>query len=211
MPNTLSSSHAVDPDALARNLTQRAHNQDGLPEIAVGLTFLLCSSLIYAQLLFPAGSIGSKSAAIAFALLLPGLCFATPRAIRSLRSRYLLGRSGYVQYKPLSRKNRVMGFAIALLMTVALLLVVKSGSQPDGWLLAGTGLFGGALTALSGRLPRFLIGGAFMAVTGLLLAFSALSLELGFTILFGLQGLAALISGCVAFLRLIRQPIEAGE
>jgi hypothetical protein len=32
---------AGDPNAIAKRLIQRAHNRDGLPEIAVGLSFLI--------------------------------------------------------------------------------------------------------------------------------------------------------------------------
>jgi hypothetical protein len=211
MPHSTLISQPGDPDAIARQLIQRAHNNDGLPEMAVGLFFLLCASLIYAQVVFPAGSIESKAAAVAFAVLCPVLCFATPRAIRWVRGHYLIDRSGYVQHKPSSRKEIVTGIGFAVLVAVALFGVVNTAPRSHSWLLAVTGLFGGLLTVFSGRLPRFFIGGALMALAGGVLALAGVSLEIGFTILFGLMGLVALISGCVVFFRLIQQPIEAGE
>jgi hypothetical protein len=50
-----------------------------------------------------------------------------------------------------------------------------------------------------------------MAATGLVLAFVAVSLPLGFAILFGFQGILAVISGSVVFLQFMRRPFEPGE
>ena len=64
MPNS-SSFHAADPHAIAARLMQRAHNRDGLPEIAVGLIFLLSAGLIYAWAVLPPASVGFKAAVLA--------------------------------------------------------------------------------------------------------------------------------------------------
>jgi hypothetical protein len=211
MPNSSSIPHAADPNAVAKRLIQVTHNRDGLPEIAVGLTFLLVSGLTYAQAVLPRDPIGFKAAVIAFAFLIPVLCLGSPWALKRVRSRYLIERSGYVRYKPLGRQQIGIGILLAVLMAVALFGVVPRLSQPDRWLLAGTGLLGGGLAAWCGRLPRFVIGGALMAATGVLVAFSGVSPQIGFAILFGFSGLVALISGGAAFLRFIREPIETGE
>ena len=78
-------------------------------------------------------------------------------------------------------------------------------------MLGATGIGGGVLAAIAGKLPRFITGGAVMAVTGLVLAFSAVSLATGFAILYGLMGALSLLSGCVVFLHFMRLPIEAGD
>jgi hypothetical protein len=209
MPNSSSFPH--DPNAMAQRLMQSAHTRDGLPEIAVGLSFLFASGLIYAQATLRRESIGFEAAVLAFAFLFPLLCLGSPWALKWVRRRYLIERLGYVQHKPIARKQIGVGIMLGVLMAVTLFAVVTRVSRPDGWLLAGTGLFGGALAALGGRLPRFVIGGALMAVTGLVVAFSGVSLEIGFAILFGFQGLVTLIAGGLVFLRFIRQPIETGE
>ncbi len=64
MPNS-SSFHAADAHAIAARLMQRAHNRDGLPEIAVGLIFLLSAGLIYAWAVLPPASVGFKAAVLA--------------------------------------------------------------------------------------------------------------------------------------------------
>ena len=203
--------HVEDPNAMAGRLMQSAHTRDGLPEIAVGLIFLSCAGSSYAQAMLPQGSPGFKAAVIAFSLLLAPLGFGAPWVLKWVRRRYLTERLGYVQHKPIGRKQIITGIVFGLVMAFALFGVVLRLSQPDGWLLAGTGLFGGALGAVCGRLPRFIIGGVLMAAIGMLLAFSEVSLPIGFAILFGFQGIVTLISGGVVFLRFIRQPIETGE
>lgn len=200
-----------DPNAIARRLVQEAHNRDGLPEIAVGLSFLLASSLIHAQTVLPRGSSGFTAAVLAFALLLPLLIFGTPGALRWVRARYLIDRFGYVQYRPIGRRQIGTGIVLAALVALTLFGAVPRLSHPDRWLLAGTGLFGGALAAWCGRLPRFVIGGVMVATAGVFVAFSGVSLQTGFTILFGFQGLVTLISGGVELLRFLRQPAGADE
>ena len=204
----------LDPNAAAQRLIQRAHNIDGLPEIAVGLTLLCSSALAYLPVVLLRQSIAPKTAAIVISFLVL-LCvaapFGLPWALKSVRERYLIGRWGYVRYKPIGRKQIGTGIALAVLMAAVVLGVVSGFLPADGWILGWTGLFGGALTAWCGRLPRFFAGGVAMAAAGLLLAFSGVSLPAGFAILFGFLGLMWLVSGAVVFVRFIRRPIGAGE
>ena len=200
-----------DPNALAGRLMQRAHNQDGLPEIAIGITWLLIAGLTSAQITLPRGSIGLKAAVVVLAILIPALCFSTPALLKWVRRRYFIERVGYVQHKPAGWRQIGFGILVAVLMAGALFGVVPRLARPDAWLLAGTGLFGGALMALGGRLPRFVIGGLLMAATGMILACFGVSLELGFAIFFGFEGGVCLVSGGIVFLRFMRQPPETGE
>lgn len=210
MTHSSSLAGSSDPDAIARRLMQRAHNRDGLPEIAAGIGFLIAAGLMYAQVALPRESIGFKVAVLAFAFLLLPLYFGSLWALKWVRRRYLIGRVGYVQGKPIGRKRIAFGIAGAALIALLLFGVVPRLSQPDRWLLAGTGLFGGALMAWCGRLLRFVVGGLVMAA-GVCVAFAGVSLEIGFAMLFGFQGLATVLSGGVVFLRFIRQPAGAGE
>ncbi|HTQ53102.1 MAG TPA: hypothetical protein VMI94_01505 [Bryobacteraceae bacterium] len=200
-----------DPNAIAKRLIQRAHNRDGLPEIAMGLSFLVVGILSYALVLLPRDSIGFKAAVVGLALLIPVLGMGSPWALKWVRRRYLIERVGYVEPKPICRKQIGAGIAVAVVAATLLFGVVTQSSNPDRWVLAGTGLFGGALAAWAGQLPRFVIGGVLMAATGMVVAFAGVSLEIGFAVIFGFQGLLALISGGMVFLRFIRQPIEPGE
>ncbi len=103
-----------------------------------------------------------------------------------------------------------IGIMLGALVAVASFAAVTRLSQLDRWLLAGTGILGGALALFCGRLPRFVIGGVSMAAAGVLVAFSGLPLEAGLGILFRFFGLIALASGGIVFLRFVRQTIETG-
>ena len=118
---------------------------------------------------------------------------------------------GYMQPHPIDRRQIGGGIAVAILLSVALFGLVTRFSQPDRWVLIGTGLLGGALAAGCGRQFRFVVSGVLMACTGICVAFSGQSLQVGFAILFGLVGMLALISGGVVFLRFIREPMDAGD
>ena len=211
MQNSSSLPRLEDPGALAQRLIQRAHNQDGLPEIAIGITWLLISGLICVQIALPHGSIGFKIAVLTLAILMPVLSLGTPAALRWVRRRYFIERVGYVQYKPVGWKQIGFGILVAVLMLVALFGVVPRLARPDAWLLAGTGLFGGALAALGGRLPRFFIGGLLMAAMGMILAYTGVALDVGFAILFGFAGGLSLVAGGIVCLRFMRQPPDPGE
>jgi len=192
MPDSFRSRRA-HPDAAAARLLRQAHNRDGLPEIAVGVSFLFASGLLFAQAMLPRTSLGFRAALLAYAFLFPVLCLGGPRALRWLRTRYPTLRVGYVP-KPISRKPVVLGIACAALVISALFTVIERFAHPDGWILAGTGLAGGAL----------------MAAIGIAVALAGVPLPLGFALLFGFDGLLAFVSGAVIFVHFLRHPIESG-
>jgi hypothetical protein len=200
------------PDALASRLMQKAQNQDGLPEIAIGLVFLTVAVTMWMQVAFHPGSLPYRAASLVLGLLVPALILGSLWAIKQVRRRFLIGKVGYVELKPLNRRRAgmAMGFAFAVAV-VAAIAASKGSFPPASWVLAGTGIGGGLLAALSGRIPRFVVGGVVIAVTGLLLAFSRVSLDVGFMILYGSMGVLSLVSGCTVLLLFLRKPDAAGE
>lgn len=221
-------SETTDPQAIGKKLLQRSYNSDGLPEISMGLFCLLFASLNYATTLLPADSAGFKVTILTLTFLPPLFVLASRWALRWVRRRYLIERFGYVQYKPIYRGLQQMGPRIALILlaaTVTVILgVVTRLLQVDSWprwLLAGTGLFGGAIFAGIGQPRRMVIYGIVMAATGLSLAFLAvpaspgavawLNLRTGMAILFGVLGVVTLVTGVVVFLRFMGKPVEARD
>jgi hypothetical protein len=200
------------PDAIADRLMQKAHNQDGLPEIAIGLTFLVVAGLQWLQVAYQPGSPEYKLAWWGYMLLIPAVILGSQWAIKMVRRKYLIERVGYVEYKPVNRKRfwAVIGIAFVVACAMAFAIAARR-LPPRSWLLAITGIGGGVLAIQSGRLPRFVVGGVLMAATGLFLVLIRVSLEVGFMILFGAMGLLSLVSGCVVFLLFMRRPVEAGE
>jgi len=213
---TPSSSRLLEenPDRIAGRLLQKAHNRDGLPEIAIGLTFLLLAVLMWTQIAFRRGSLPFKAAIWAGALGIPALMLSSQWIIKKLRGHLLVEKEGYVKLKPANRNQTGIVVAIALVIAVAAIIAAYLGRNsfpPTAWVLAGTGIGGGVLAALAGRIPRFFIGGGIMAATGIALAFSRVSLGVGFMILYGLMGFLSLVSGCVVLLHFLRRPTEPAQ
>jgi hypothetical protein len=203
-----------NPAAIANRLIQKAHNRDGLPEIAMGITFLAAAAMEWLQLASRSGSVAYKAANWGMMLLVPAIILGSQWVIKKVRRRFLVERVGYVELKPLNRRRVAIVIAIAFVMATAAVLAAirfRDSSPPTAWFLAGTGMGGGVLMVLVGRLPRLVVGGALMAATGVILAFSGISLVPGFAILYGVIGLLLCISGAVAFLSLVLKPEAAGE
>ncbi|MGP8175241.1 MAG: hypothetical protein ACLP7O_11940 [Terracidiphilus sp.] len=201
-----------DPNVIANRLMQKAHNRDGLPEIAIGLCFLTVAFTMWMQVVFHPGSMGYTAGFWSFALLVPAMILGSQWAIKRVRRRFLIEKVGYVQLKPVNRKRSGIVIGIAFVVAIVAAFAAFKGSfPPASFVLAGTGIGGGVLAALSGRLPRYVIGGVIMAATGILVAFSKVSLGAGFMILYGFMGVLSLISGCVVLVLFMRKPAEAGE
>jgi hypothetical protein len=216
-----------NPNAIANRLMQKAEYHDGLQEIVVGLIILTFAGMTGLPAVFK-GPFGSKASLWGIILLMQIIGFGSQWAIKKVRQRFLIGKTGYVKLKPVNRKQVgirlgiIIGLACAsaVLAAFAMFKVTIATHRgvmhwglfpPSGWAFVGMGIFGGALMAFRVRLPRYEIGGAIMAATGILLAFSKVSLNLGLTILYTYAGLLALISGCVVFSLVLRQPAESGE
>lgn len=195
-----------DPRVIADRLLQRGWNRDGLPEIGVGLTFLVTGALIYAQEVLPRRSPGQVAAVLAFAFGLPVVCFGLPPLVKRVRGRWLVERSGYVEHVPSSiRRNYVFALALSV-MAVVLPLAFLVVSRRERLLLPITGALGGLLCGWigwRGRMYRVIAGGALLLMTAIWLALGDLPVPIAMAILFGSQGLYYLAAGGIAFARLI--------
>jgi hypothetical protein len=212
MTETSSRLFEETPEKIAGRLMQKAHNQDGLPEIAIGVVFLALAVLCWLPTAIQPRSPAYIAAICGQALLIPILVLRLQWAIKTVRRKFLIEREGYVESKPVNRRRPALVAGVALVVAIAGVFAAFRGSfPPASWVLGATGIGGGALAAIAGRLPRFVIGGVVMAVTGLVLAFSTASLATGFAVLYGLIGALSLISGCVVFVLFMRTPAEAGE
>ncbi len=198
-----------DPDAAARWLMRRAHNRDGLPEIAIGVILLTTSFLIWLEVHYPPGSFAHKASGLGIMLLVAPMIGGSQWAIKWLRRRFLIEKVGYVELKPVPRKLLIVVACVAFLVSAAIVWsVYRRALPPNGWMVAGVGIIWGCLAVFAGRLPRFVFGGILMAATGIFLGFSGVSFEMGSFILYGSMGILSLVSGCVALLHFIRMPNE---
>jgi len=211
------------PEQIAGRLMQKAHNQDGLPEIATGLILLTFAGLYGLPLVFqPSSGVYKTSSygvlAMMFLLLIP--IYGSQWVIKKIRMRYLIGKVGYVKLKPLNRKQsgRLIGVVVVAAVVAAALaaaLVYIIGSKHHlslwSWILAGDGISGGMLACVGGRSIRYFIAGGSMAAIGIVLALRGTSPNTGLTILFGFIGLFCLFSGSIALSILLREPAESEQ
>jgi hypothetical protein len=213
MNETLSGTSFVDPDEIAQHLIQKAHNQDGLPDILTGLIFVLMAALNYLSP-YATRAPGAYGAAI---LISMALCFGGVRLIPWVRRRFLIGRVGYVQFSAEKRKagrGKVAWIVIAgtFIFVVLLGAAFEFRELPiDRWVVAAFGLYFGAIRILIGRSARVIVISALGAIAGLALAFGGFTPEQRVAHLFAALGLISLVSGLIGFLRLICQPVEAAQ
>jgi hypothetical protein len=212
-----STTHPLEdsPEKIAHRLMQKANNQDGLPEIGAGLVLLTFAGLNSLQAAFPPGSPVNKDSGVALMALMVLLVipyFASVWAIKKVRSRFLLGKIGYVKLKPLNRSgfSRVIVIA-AIAFVVAAVLAAAVASRPNlSWLLAVIGISFGFLAILACPKPRYYIAGGSMAALGIVLAFRAVPSSAGMAILYGFIGLFCLVSGSITLATLLRTPADPG-
>jgi hypothetical protein len=214
--NALIRSGNVDPQAMACDMMQKVHNRDGLPEIFVGVNLLVFSAVNWFNGLM---AISKERIVLVFgsAIIGIGMSVASGWALKGIRNRYLVARTGYVAVK--TNKSRItlvvgLAFLVAVVAVVAMRFLV-TGKVPfaisDRWLLVVMGLGVGALQPIAGKLPRFYLTGTLSAVAGIALAFSRLSLDFSIAIFFDVVGIVGLITGGVVFHRFLREPVDAGE
>lgn len=141
-----------NPDAAVRRAMQRAQNQDGLPEIVIGVIFLIVACVLWVPEVFPRrGWIGPLGL-----ILVSPVIGASPWIVRKLRRRYLIEQAGYVEFKPVNRKRIAIICGLALVIAaVTAFYVAKGALPPASWTVAGTGILGGLLGAYAGRTSRF--------------------------------------------------------
>jgi hypothetical protein len=202
----------TDPVAAATRLMRRAHNRDGLPEIAIGTILLATAFLIWLQVAYPRGSFAYRSSAWGMMLLVAPMIGASQWAIKWVRRRFLIEKVGFVELKPVPKKMLIIVTSIAFVVAAAMALAVYLRAlPPGGWMIAGTGITWGLLAAYAGRLPRYVVGGVLMAAVGICLGFSRVSFEMGSLILYGSMGVLSLVSGCVVLLHFVRMPDEEAD
>ena len=200
------------PENIAGHLVQRAHLKDGLPEIFVGTFFLLVAPLDWMGQNINGAPMAAKAAYAANILLSMILGMSLPWLIKWVRRRFLVEREGYVRLKSAKRQVTYILLVAAAIFALSLVAALwLKLPNLDRWILAALGLYVGAVWAFIGQTLRFRIVAAISAATGILLAFTALSMQLCLAIFFGMSGLITLLSGLVVFIRFMRLPIEAGE
>lgn len=177
--------------------TQQYWNIDGLAELAIGGFFILLSLNFFGIALLPDGPIRVILGVAGMPLLVVLAIWIGRRGVDALKIRLTYPRTGFLAYKKPSRKYRRITFAIGILITGLLLLLVfifdpKSG----GWMPLLDGIFLGLLLlVINHGILRFYLLTITSFLSGLLLAFADISGNLGHAAFYGIMGIALVLSG----------------
>jgi len=189
---------------------------DGIGELAGGGLFLLIGLYFAGHEWSSSNSLVRTLLDSSLVLLLIGGAYATRWLVNILKTRLTYPRTGYVDYGT-SRKDtssgRFLTGAIAVGVSMLLVILGKFVGSFD-WLPSFTGLlFGIILMTVIARvsgLGRFFLLGGFCIILGLALSFSGLPTDYSLALLYGLTGLASMLSGGIVLLRYLREnPILA--
>jgi len=189
---------------------------DGLGEIAGGGLFLVIGLYFAGHEWVPSNSPAGALLDSSLMLLLIGGAYVTRWLVNELKTRLTYPRTGYVDYGPGRKNTRSAGFLTGgIAVGVAMLLVMLGRfTGTFNWLPAFTGLLFGIILmivlARTSGLIRFYLLGGFCIITGLVLSFSRLSESYSLGLLYGLIGVAALISGGLTLAHYLRaNPLPA--
>ncbi|MGQ9682769.1 MAG: hypothetical protein ACUVX9_09555 [Anaerolineae bacterium] len=179
--------------------------EDGLVELAAGLLFLLVGLVFAVEALLP-----HLAAFSAFALpvvVVGGMVLAR-WALGALKSRLVFPRTGYVSYRRVGRRRRLLTAMVGGAMAAGLSSLIVTVPAARSWIPALQGMVVGLAWLWVGHsigLLRYYVLGALSAGCGLLLAFLGLGEISGSALYYSVQGLAMAGSGGVALHAYLRQ------
>ncbi len=187
--------------------TRRYGYEDGLAELAAGGLFLAIGLVIGAQGAVPEGSAAYAILGLAFPAVVLGGMLLGRRLIPAAKARLTYPRTGYVTYPQPSRRRRLATVAIAIAVAaVAGAAALALPESPVRLLVLLQGLLLGILLAILGQgLPRFFLLGAWSAVLGVGLSRLATPEETASGLLYGLTGVALMVSGGLVLANYLRR------
>lgn len=208
MQDHLSSPSLANPDALARRMVLCAHNRDGLPEIVVGVSFLIAAAMNGTTLAIHGRAAGVLL--LVFGVLIIVLGLTANQIVEWTRRRFLLQWVGYVQLRSRGKKPAVIAGIFAAVIG-AIAVVAFRHFEPSGRLLVLVcGAFVGILQIVIGRLMRFWIAGGLILCVALVIATANWSTGLSLAAFFVCAGAINLIAGGITFFRLLQKRADIG-
>jgi hypothetical protein len=187
--------------------TRRYWYEDGLAELAVGGVFLVIGLLLWAQGAVPEGSAAYTILGVAFPVVIIGGMLLVRRLVPAAKARLTYPRTGYVVYPHPSRRRRLVTAGIAIAVAaVAGAAVLALPETPVRLLVLLQGLLLGVLLTILGQgLPRFFWLGGWSAILGVGLSRLATPEETASGLLYGLTGLALVVSGGLVLASYLRR------
>jgi MFS family permease len=203
----------VDIEKIEKRTVQSFYD-DGLPEISLGLIFLLLGGYFFAQAAAPEGSALGSALTVLFFLVIVSAGFLVSRILRFLKRRITYPRTGYVAFKkkePSSKRRAatmvvggIIGAAIAALYGISPSFKTLFPAVNGLLLAVAVLLFAGKV-----GLVRFYILSAASAVIGFAVTASGIGDIKGISLYYGLFGAALILSGLVALVAYLRKSPRA--
>jgi len=197
----------MDPTQEPMRRTRRYWYEDGLVELAAGGLFLAIGIVLGAQGAVPEGSPAYAILGMAFPLVIVGGMLLGRRLIPAAKARLTYPRTGYVTYPLPSRRRRLFTTGLAVVVAAGLGAAALTLPQaPGGLLVLLQGLLLGVLLTILGQgLPRFFMLGGWSAILGVGLSLLTTSEETASGALYGLTGLALVVSGGLVLASYLRR------
>jgi len=197
----------MDPTQEPVRRTRRYWYEDGLVELAAGGLFLAIGIVLGAQGAVPEGSPAYAILGMAFPLVIVGGMLLGRRLIPAAKARLTYPRTGYVTYPLPSRRRRLFTTGLAVVVAAGLGAAALTLPQaPGGLLVLLQGLLLGVLLTILGQgLPRFFLLGGWSAILGVGLSLLTTSEETASGALYGLTGLALVVSGGLVLASYLRR------
>ena len=203
----------VDIEKIEKRTVQSFYD-DGLPEISLGLIFLLLGGYFFAQAAAPEGSALGSALTVLFILVIVSAGFLVSRILRFLKRRITYPRTGYVAFKkkePSSKRRAatmvvggIIGAAIAALYGISPSFKTLFPAVNGLLLAVAVLLFAGKV-----GLVRFYILSAAAAVIGFAVTAAGVGDIKGIGLYYGLFGAALILSGLVALVAYLRKSPRA--
>jgi hypothetical protein len=197
----------MDPTQEPMQRTRRYWYEDGLVELAAGGLFLAIGIVLGAQGAVPESSPAYAILGMAFPLVIIGGMLLGRRLIPAAKARLTYPRTGYVSYPRPSRRRRLFTTGLAVVVAAGLgAAALTLPRAPGGLLVLLQGLLLGVLLTILGQgLPRFFLLGGWSAILGVGLSLLTTSEETASGALYGLTGLALVVSGGLVLASYLRR------
>jgi hypothetical protein len=196
-----------DPLLDAHIRSQRYWNVDGLTDIATGTWVLLVALCLYGISHTQRGTPGRVVLVLVFAFGLPTVLLLSGRLIVAIRRRFTYQRTGFVEYRRLDRRAWIAGIALAAVLALLLVGLMRSGANWMTTLFVLQGVVPGACAIYFGRLvrlTRFQVYGLLYILAGIAVALVAPGLEEGMTAFWATMGAVHLLAGALTLWRYLR-------
>lgn len=180
---------------------------DGIVELSIGGLFIILGIYFYLQSLLAPGSLALIALQIGFVFVLIGLIFISRFLINKIKTRLTTPRTGFVSYKPATKKQRIISLGIVILIALTNVILFLSTPLSMNWIPAITGLIVGTLWLISAfrvSLTRFHLQAILAFLLGGTLSLANLDLYQALALFYGILGATLTLSGGITLARYLR-------